>query len=64
MLWARVMRGMASMLIAVTPRSASACASVGLESGPNVPISTWPDFSRASSASEGRPVRRTMSASR
>ena len=62
MLCARVMRGMASMLMAVTPRSASFCASSGRARVPSVPMRTVPVRSISTSSSEGRPTRRTMSA--
>ena len=62
MLWARVMRGMASMLIAVRPRSARVAASFGLASVPSVPITTVPDRSIWISSSDGRPTRSTISA--
>ena len=62
MLWARVMRGMASMLMAVTPCFARRSASCGFESVPRVPTSTVPSRSIWISSSEGRPTRRTRSA--
>ncbi len=63
MLWARVIRGIASMLMAVTPRSASFVASSGRARVPSVPMRTVPVRSISTSSSEGRPTRRTMSAS-
>ena len=63
MLCARVMRGIASMLIAVTPALASRSASAGLASVPSVPIRTSPERSMPISSSVGRPTRSTISAS-
>ena len=62
MLCARVMRGIESMLMAVTPASASRCARAGLESVPSVPIRMMPARSMPLSSSEGRPTRTTTSA--
>ena len=62
MLWARVMRGMASMLMAVRPPAASRSASFGLASVPSVPMMTVPLRSIWPSSSEGRPTRSTISA--
>ncbi len=62
MLWARVMRGMASMLMALTPAFASFCASSGLASVPSVPMRTEPSRSISTSSSDGLPTRRTTSA--
>src|SRR5664279_5893953 len=46
-------RGIASRLIAVTPRSASCCMSPGSMSGVSSPTSAWPERNRAVSAGEG-----------
>src|SRR5450759_1035280 len=52
--WARDrVRGIASRLIAVTPRSASCCMRPGSMSGVSSPTSAWPERSFAASASVG-----------
>src|SRR5664280_92529 len=63
MAWARdSVRGIASRLIAVTPRSASCCMSPGSMSGVSSPISAWPERNRPTSAGDGFWIFTTQSA--